>query len=180
MELASCGPWRETSTPVRAMAARNDWNGAPALSMSIGQSAGQSPMSCVRSCCGAISYVCCMIQPTRCSTNAEPRTWRHGQRPDPVPKSAPDVRHDIGELLQVCDLQTELTPLISHPGNIFSPRLNSPLPCPRWPDLHNSWHLRLQFGQFQASRVCTCSDAAFVSTVMVRGASSFWLMRCRL
>ena len=30
MELASCGPWRDMRTPVRAIAARYDWNGASA------------------------------------------------------------------------------------------------------------------------------------------------------
>ncbi len=30
MELASSGPWRDTSTPVLAIAAKYDWNGASA------------------------------------------------------------------------------------------------------------------------------------------------------
>lgn len=40
MELANCGPWRETSTPVRAIAARKDWNGAPAIGIAEEHSCG--------------------------------------------------------------------------------------------------------------------------------------------
>ena len=38
--LARCGPWRDTSTPVRDMAATKDENGAPADSGHSGQATG--------------------------------------------------------------------------------------------------------------------------------------------